>query len=168
MSSQQIAFQNSAGRPSCPEALLFFNGLAAMITSCDEISSMHTGSTPCYNVGANPSSEVAPEALAHEPAEPVTLTPQSVVSALRDARRGGAPGLSGMRAEHLKLLLPDLPAGELLAHTATQLARARVPQEVALAVAMARLTALRKPDGGVRGIATVDAFRRLVAGSLPV
>ena len=28
----------------------------------------------------------------HEPAEPVTLTPQAVASALRDARRGGAPG----------------------------------------------------------------------------
>ena len=31
---------------------------------------------------------------------------------------------------------------------------------------MARLTALRKPDGGVRGIATGDAFRRLVARTL--
>ena len=31
---------------------------------------------------------------------------------------------------------------------------------------MARLTALRKPDGGVRGIATGDAFRRLVSRTL--
>ena len=68
-----------------------------------------------------------------------------------------------MRAEHLKLLLQDIPAQELLAHAATQLARARVPAEVAAAVAMARLTAFQKPDGGVRGIATGDAFRRLVA-----
>ena len=31
---------------------------------------------------------------------------------------------------------------------------------------MARLTALAKPDGGVRGIATGDTFRRLVARTL--
>ena len=45
-------------------------------------------------------------------------------------------------------------------------ARAHVPQEIQQALAMARMTALRKPDGGVRGIATGDAFRRLVARTL--
>ncbi|CAE7416640.1 unnamed protein product, partial [Symbiodinium pilosum] len=67
-----------------------------------------------------------------------------------------APGLSGMRAEHLKLLLQDVNAIELLAEAATQLAQARVPADIPPALAMARLTALRKPDGGVRGIATGD------------
>ena len=71
-----------------------------------------------------------------------------------------------MRAEHLKLLLQDIPAQELLAHAATQLAHPLGPAEVAAAVAMARLTAFQKPDGGVRGIATGDAFRRLVARAL--
>ena len=66
-----------------------------------------------------------------------------------------------MWADHLKLLLQDIPAQELLAYAATLLARAQVPEEAASAVAMARLTALAKPDGGVRGIATGDTFRRL-------
>ena len=37
-----------------------------------------------------------------------------------------------------------------------------MPSEVVAALALARLTALSKPNGGVRGIATGDSFRRLV------
>ena len=71
-----------------------------------------------------------------------------------------------MQAEHLKMLLQDAEAMELLADAATLLARAHVPPEIQTVLAMARLTALRKPDGGVRGIATGDAFRRLVSRTL--
>ena len=89
-----------------------------------------------------------------------------MATALREAKRGGAAGLSGMRAEHLKMLLQHTEAMELLADAATLLARAHVPPEIQTALAMVRLTALRKPDGGVRGIATGDAFRRLVSRTL--
>ncbi|OLP99530.1 hypothetical protein AK812_SmicGene17909 [Symbiodinium microadriaticum] len=51
-------------------------------------------------------------------------------AALRDARRGGAAALSGMRAEHLKILLADVPALELLAFAATELANADVPADI--------------------------------------
>ena len=44
----------------------------------------------------------------HDPLDPVQLSAWAVATALREARRGGAPGLSGMRAEHLKLLLQDM------------------------------------------------------------
>ena len=115
---------------------------------------------------AEPRVAVAPEALRHQPAQPVQLSVRAIASALRSARRGGAPGLSGMRAEHLKLLLQDGEAIELLAEAATHLAQAGVPEEVRKALAMARLTALRKPDGGVRGIATGDTFRRLVSRTI--
>ena len=89
-----------------------------------------------------------------------------MATSLREAKRGGAAGLSGTRAEHLKILLQDAEAIELLADAATQLARAHVPQEIQQALAMARMTALRKPYSGVRGIATGDPFRRLVARKL--
>ena len=66
----------------------------------------------------------------------------------------------------MKLLLQDGEAIELLAEASTLLGQARVPADVCKALAMARLTALRKPDGGVRGIATNDMFRRLVSKAL--
>ena len=47
-----------------------------------------------------------PEVLAHDPLDPVQLSAWAVATALREARRGGAPGLSGMRAEHLKTAPP--------------------------------------------------------------
>ena len=71
-----------------------------------------------------------------------------------------------MRAEQLKILLQDQHALELLASAATRLANAQVPANVVPGLALARLTALRKPDGGVRGIATGDVFRRLVSRAL--
>ena len=112
------------------------------------------------------------DTLAHEPAEPVTLTPKAVASALRDARcemraAGAHQACLACRLSTSSCCCKISPAQELLAHaathSATQLARARVPAEGAAAVAMARLTALHKPDGGIRGIATGDAFRRFVA-----
>ena len=68
--------------------------------------------------------------------------------------------------EHYKLLLDDAVALELFVHAANLLAAAHVPADVAAAVGLSRLTALRKPGGGVRGIATSDTFRRLVSRSL--
>ena len=91
---------------------------------------------------------------------------RAVAAALRSARRGCAPGLPGRRAEHRKLLLQEGEAIELLADACALLAQACVPTEECKVLAMSRLTALRKPDGGVRGIATGGTFRRLVSKTL--
>ena len=106
---------------------------------------------------------IDPDILQHQPSQPVHLTTGAVAAALRSARRGSAPGLSAMCAEHLKFLLQDGEAIELLAEASALLAQARVPADVCKAIAMARRAALRKADGGVRGIATGDMFRRLVS-----
>ena len=79
---------------------------------------------------------------------------------------GGRRRPFGNAAEHLKLLLQDVTALELLAHACTRLANAQVPADVVAGLAMSRLTALQKPGGGVRGIATGDCFRRLVSRAL--
>ena len=86
--------------------------------------------------------------------------------ALRTARRGTAAGLSGATCEHYKLLLDDAEAFELFTRAANLLAAARVPANVAAVLGLSRFTALRKPGGGVRGIAAGDTFRRLVSRSL--
>ncbi|CAE7397509.1 unnamed protein product, partial [Symbiodinium pilosum] len=102
-----------------------------------------------------------PDELLHcQPEEPARITARAIAQTLREARRGAAPGLSGARAEHFKLLLSDADGLELLMHAASVLAQARVPPAVAAALALARMTALQKPDGGVRGIATADVFCR--------
>ena len=47
-----------------------------------------------------------------------------------------------------------------------RLAQANVPQVVVEAVRVGRMTALRKPDGGVRGIVAGDVIRRLVSRTI--
>ena len=68
--------------------------------------------------------------------------------------------------EHLKGLLYNTDTFELLLSPCNSLSQARIPQDIAEALMGARLTALTKLDGGVRGIATGCSLRRLVARKL--
>ena len=110
-----------------------------------------------------PRQEIAAESLQVDPAHRVALTVQQVAEALRSTKRGAAPGLSGATAEQYKLLLDEPSVLEAFTAVVNSLARAEVPATVADALALSRLTALRKPNGGVRGIATGDVLRRLVS-----
>ena len=85
---------------------------------------------------------------------------------LRKARRGAAPGPSGMTADHLRPLL-DVSADSLvLGQVAALFSRAQVPPEIMDALGAGRLTALQKPDGGVRGIVVGEIFRRVTARTI--
>ena len=113
-----------------------------------------------------PRQPLSDEMASFQPAEPVRLTPAALGEALRTAKRGTAAGLSGAAIEHYRLLLEDGDALDMLSQAATQLANADVPESVLRALALSRLTALAKPAGGVRGIATGDTLRRLVSRTL--
>ena len=68
-----------------------------------------------------------------------------------------------MTVEHLRPLL-DSPRDHRLLHTLAEgLAQGVVPESIVDAVRLGRMTALRKFDGGVRGIVVGDVIRRLVS-----
>ena len=75
---------------------------------------------------------------------------RSALHSERKSSGGAAPGPSGMTADHLRLALEasvdSLPLGQV----ASLLSRAQVPPEIMDALGAGRLTALKKPDGGVR------------------
>ena len=75
-------------------------------------------------------------------------------------------GSRGCTYEHWKVLLDETDTAELMFAACSRLAQAKVPDQVATALMGARLVAVAKPDGGVRGIATGCTFRRLVARTL--
>ena len=81
---------------------------------------------------------------------------------VRSARRGAAPGPSGMTADHVRPLLEANGDAAALSHAASLLARNEMPEEEMVAMRCGRITALQKPDGGVRGIVVGDIFRRFV------
>jgi hypothetical protein len=85
---------------------------------------------------------------------------------LRSSKRGSAPGPSGMTSEHLQVLLDNEPCSSLLHAAAEHLARAQIPDVIQAAIRVGKLTALRKPAGGVRGIVVGDVLRRLVARTM--
>ena len=54
----------------------------------------------------------------------------------------------------------------MLCHAAQAMAQGDLPNETKAALKLGRMTALQKPQGGVRGIVTGDLLRRLVARTL--
>ena len=71
-----------------------------------------------------------------------------------------------MTCEHLRPLLDERRAMQLLFKLGENLARAHVPQVVESMVRSGRMTAFSKLDGGVRGIVSGDVIRRLVARTM--
>ena len=79
---------------------------------------------------------------------------------------GSAPGPGGCTNEMLRVCLDDAEVLQLLRLAAEDFARGSATEEITKVFIMASMTALRKSDGGVRGIATGTSFRRLVARTL--
>ena len=71
-----------------------------------------------------------------------------------------------MTVEHLQPLLDHTKDARMFFQVSERLARAQVPPSVRDTVRLGRLTALQKPDGGVRGIVAGDVVRRLVAKTM--
>ena len=113
-----------------------------------------------------PRSALSQEVRDTEPAEPVALDPLEFLTCLRKASRGAAAWPSGMTSDHLFPMLENEGDSQRLVEVASALAMARVPEEIIEAIRLGRLTALSKPDGGVRGIVVGDILRRMVARTL--
>ena len=97
---------------------------------------------------------------------PVNLDRKTFLSSLKSAPRGSSPGPGGWTYEHLKGMLDDTDTFEWFLSASNSLSQARVPNEIAEALMGARMTALTKPDGCVRSIATGGSLRRFVARQL--
>ena len=100
------------------------------------------------------------------PAREFELEEHKFARNLRSSRRGAAAGPSGMTMEHLRPLLDHPPAMHSFFLMAEQFSKALTPRSVVDGLRMGRITALQKPNGGVRGIVAGDAIRRLVSRTI--
>ena len=118
------------------------------------------------NPERRPVAPLPPELMTMMPRRPFDLDEDVFCRNLRSARRGAAPGPSGMSCEHLQPLLESEGDMASMCQVATLLARDDVVPSPLRILRMGRVTALRKPDGGVRGIVVSDVLRRLVARTM--
>ena len=100
------------------------------------------------------------------PSELFPLDLERFAKKLRGARKGAAPGPSGMTANHLRILLDDDNMLRLLFKAALQISHGNIPNGTRSGIRTGRLTALQKDDGGVRGIVAGDILRRIVARTI--
>ena len=98
------------------------------------------------------------------PDRPFQLDDGQFAKNLRSARRGAAPGPSGMTTE-LFPLLESTNDTQAFCQLGNLLAQGEVPPEALSILRKGRMTALQKPSG-VRGIVVGNTFRRLVARTI--
>ena len=85
---------------------------------------------------------------------------------LRKSRRGAAAGPSGLTSDYLFPVLESEADSQLFAQVGSLLAIGKVFAPILEGIGLGRMTALKKPDGGVRGIVVGDIIRRLVARTM--
>ncbi len=107
-------------------------------------------------------------AAAREERRTEDLWPRKVIKAtLRVTPRGSGAALGGGRWEHWRLVLASPTALTAFHQVLQRVASGQLPDCVAAALALSKLTPLRKAGGGVRPIAAPSLLRRL-AGRLLV
>ena len=109
--------------------------------------------------------EIPAEVLNFVPGQVLVLDATVFSKCLASAPVGSAPGPGGCTNEMLKVCLDDAEVMQHLFLAAQDMARAQIPHS-ARTFMFATMTALRKEDGGVRGIASGTSLRRLVAKTL--
>ena len=102
---------------------------------------------------------LAPDLLA-------ALDSRALLTNLRRARKGAAPGASGFTAEIAGVVLDDVESSQAFADVATLLAQAQIPATILPAFGLGRVVAFTKPSGGTRGLVVGDFIRRIVARTL--
>ena len=100
------------------------------------------------------------------PERPFELDPELFCKNVRSARRGAAPGPSGMSVEHILGLVESDHDMDIFCSFATIVSQGHVPRGVVEVLRMGRVFALRKLDGGIRGIVVGDIIRRLIARTI--
>ena len=85
---------------------------------------------------------------------------------VRTARKGVAGGPSGMTHDHLRPLLESPKDLQLFFAVCDFLAKGQVPREAVNGIKLGRMTALRKENGGVRGIVAREVVRRVTAKTI--
>ena len=122
-----------------------------------------TGPGKCPPLPRTPLSREVADA---QPSTALQLDSIKFLTCLGKGRRGAAAGPSGMTSNHLFPVLENEVGSDLLCRVASLLAVGQVPDPILEQVRLGRMTALSKPDGGVRGIVVGNIFRRLVARTI--
>ena len=118
----------------------------------------------------------------HPPGQPPTIpdtdvpskafSPSEVSAAVKSFHKGSAPGPSGLRPEHLMVVLKAAPpnrsgrAETQLTRVVNTMVKGKVPPSVSPFLCGARLHAANKKDGGLRPVAVGNLLRRLTSKAL--
>ena len=93
------------------------------------------------------SSPLPIEALLFDPTSSLRISSQILMKSLKSAGRGSAKDLSGLRYEHLRVLLDDEESWNLFHLFCQAFANGDIPREISNVLSLGRITALKKENG---------------------
>ena len=96
----------------------------------------------------------------------ISLKKTIFLEAIKKSPRGSAPGPSGWRYEHVRLLLGNSLTSDLLFEVCCLIAKGQIPPSMVPLITSSRLIALPKGNGDVRPIAIGETLRRLSAKAI--
>lgn len=109
-----------------------------------------------------------PELPEHTPRGP-DISEADFVEAIRQSPKQSAPGITGWRYEHFKILLPENGSPELGAFMSflRSIIASDIPQEIQRILSVSKLYALTKESNqGIRPIAVADSTRRITTKAI--
>ena len=107
-----------------------------------------------------PREPIPEEVLHHQPAAQLAFDNDWFLLSVRSSKKRTATGPSGMTCDNLLPLLCNNGDSELLCELAQEVVEAEIPAEIVSAICLGRMTALKKPSGGVRGMEVGGPYSR--------
>ena len=112
-----------------------------------------------------PRDQIPEDVLRSVPRKTFRAGQRRVSAQSQDGTSWSSRGPSGMRTEHLRLLLDNEEDSNKFFEVVQSFAQANIPEKIFAVLRVGQMTAL-KPNGGVRGIVVGDVVRRLVAKTM--
>ena len=116
----------------------------------------------------HPQEESTKEFTHTAPSQPITFSIAQVQKGIKSFKRGSAPGLDGMRAEHLIVIASHLNGRDTntlssITNLVNHMVVGKVPDRFRPYMAGSRLFRVIKKDGSLRPIVVGNIFRRLTS-----
>ena len=97
---------------------------------------------------------------------PVLLDSQEVTTSVWKTKSGSAPGISGLRIDHIKACFFVKGFSTTFTEVLNLVVSGQLPDWASSVFAGAKLIALHKPSGGIRPIALTESIRRLASKAI--
>ena len=137
--------------------------LAAMHPKRRETNAMRTRWQRLWQGVEGPSEEFVAQVFGEANAEEGEPAIDHVIKAIRSTPNGKSPGVTGLRPEHLKMMICTQTGNLACRNILKRVFRGEIDQTTMRVIARGKLIAIAKPHGGLRPVCIGEAIYQVLA-----